>query len=88
MWLPHGLVLMISPTNQREDEKLEPELRAAAVGLGIPVIEPVSEREWPLTKFRSDGYHLTASAAAEFSKLVAADLRRELAESPGRISGQ
>lgn len=82
------LVLMISPTNQPEDEKLEPELRTAAEGLGIPVIEPVTEREWPLTQFRSDGYHLTAPAAAEFSKLVAADLRRKLAEPEGRVSGQ
>jgi hypothetical protein len=86
---PHTrLVLIIPPTNQREDEKLEPELRAAAAGLGIPVIEPVTEREWPLTKFREDGYHLTAPAAAEFSKLVAADLRRKLAVPEGRVSGQ
>ena len=63
-------------------------LRAAAEGLGIAVIEPVTEREWPLTKFREDGYHLTTPAAAEFSKLVAADLRRKLAEPEGRVSGQ
>ena len=86
---PHTrLMLMLPPTNQLEDEKLEPALRAAAVGLGIDVIEPVVEREWPLTKFREDGYHLTELAAAEFSKLVAADLRRKLAESEGRVSGQ
>jgi hypothetical protein len=86
---PHTrLVLMITPTNQREDERLEPELRAAAEGLGIPVIEPVTEREWPLAKFRDDGYHLTAPAAAEFSKLVAADLRRKLVEPESRVSCQ
>lgn len=82
------LVLMISPTNQHEDEMLEPELRTAAEGLGIAVIEPVTEREWPLTKFRADRYHLTAPAAAEFSKLVAADLRRKLVERESRASGQ
>ena len=53
------LMLMLPPTNQLEDEKLEPALRAAAEGLGIAVIEPVAEREWPLAKFREDGYHLT-----------------------------
>jgi hypothetical protein len=82
------LVLVLSPTNQIEDEKLEPTLRAAAQRLGIRVIEPVAEREWPLEKFRDDRYHLTASAAEEFSKLVAIDLRQKLAESTARISGQ
>jgi hypothetical protein len=82
------LMLIVPPTNQLEDEKLEPELKVAAEGLGIDVIEPVVEREWPLAKFREDGYHLTELAAAEFSKLVAADLRRKLAEPEGRVSGQ
>jgi len=82
------LVLMLSPTNQIEDEKLEPALKAAAESLGIPVVAPVAEREWPLTKFRDDQYHLTPPAAAEFSKLVAADLRQKLVDSAGRVSGQ
>ena len=82
------LILMLSPTNQMEDEKSEPALKSAAESLGIPIIQPVAEREWPLTKFREDHYHLTPLAAAEFSKLVAADLRRKLDDSTARATGQ
>jgi hypothetical protein len=82
------LVLMLSPTNQVEDEKLEPYLRSAANRLGIAITEPIAQREWPLTKFRDDKYHLTPPAAAEFSRLVAADLRRKLADSTNQAVGQ
>ncbi len=82
------LVLMIPPTNQPADERLEPHLKAAAEGLGIPVIEPVTEREWPLTKYQQDHYHLTPPAAAEFSRLVATDLRQKLTDSTFRVAGQ
>ena len=82
------LMLMVPPTNQLEDEKLQPALKAAAERLGIAVIEPIGEKGWPLTSFREDGYHLTLPAAAEFSKLVAADLKARLAESSNRSSGQ
>ncbi len=82
------LVLIISPTNQLEDERLEPDLKSAAASLGISVIEPVAERQWPLTKFRDDQYHLTVPAAAEFSRLVAADLRGKLGSSPNSNAGQ
>ncbi len=68
------IVLIIVPTNQIEDEALEPLLRSAADGLGIPVVRPIGEREWPRSKFQSDGYHLTASGAEEFSHLAAAQL--------------
>jgi hypothetical protein len=82
------LILVVSPTNQIEDQMLEPALRAAAEGLGVPLIEPVTERKWPLTKFRADQYHLTQPAATEFSKLVATDLRQKLAGSAIRAAGQ
>jgi len=82
------LILMLSPTNQIEDEDFEPALKAAADNLGIPIIEPVAEREWPPAKFREDRYHLTPLAAAEFSKLVATDLRRKLTSSGNRVEGQ
>jgi len=82
------LVLMLSPTNQAEDEALEPALKQAAASLGLPIVEPVAEREWPLAKFRDDRYHLTPPAAAEFSKLVAADLLRKLAAPQNRAEGQ
>jgi hypothetical protein len=81
------LILMLSPTNQIEDEKLEPELKAAAGSLGISIIEPIAEREWPPAKFRDDHYHLTPPAAAEFSKLVATDLRQKLTASANRVEG-
>ena len=80
------LVLMIPPTNQPADEALEPHLKAAAESLGIPVIEPVAEREWPITSFREDHYHLTPPVAAEFSRLVATDLRRKLVDSANRAA--
>jgi hypothetical protein len=71
---PHArLVLLIAPTRQDIDEALEPSLRSAARKLLIPVIEPVGEKEWPITRFR-DGYHMNSSGAQEFSKLVARDL--------------
>jgi len=82
------LVLMIPPTHQVEDERLEPDLKAAAESLGVAVIEPVGQREWPLAKFRDDRYHLTPPAAAEFSRLVATDLRQKLADPASRVSGQ
>jgi hypothetical protein len=82
------LVLMISPTNQIEDDTLEPDLAAAAESLSITVVEPVGEREWPLAKFREDQYHLTPFAAAEFSRLVATDLRQKLSSTPIPASGQ
>ena len=82
------LILMLSPTNQLEDEELEPALKAAAESLGVAVIEPVAQREWPMTKFREDQYHLNPAAAAEFSRLVATDLRQQLADPANRISGQ
>jgi hypothetical protein len=82
------LVLMISPTHQLQDETLEPDLDAAAENLGIAVIEPVAQREWPLTKYQEDQYHLTPPAAAEFSRLVATDLRQKLADSAVRASAQ
>lgn len=81
-------ILMLSPTNQIEDERLEPELKAAAEAQGIAVIDPVAVREWPLNKFREDQYHLTPNAADEFSKLVATDLRQKLAHSTSRASRQ
>ena len=81
-------ILLISPTNQVEDQQLESALKAAAEGLGIAVIEPISERQWPLTKFREDHYHLTPDAADEFSALVAADLRQKLADVNQLASGQ
>jgi len=81
-------VLMIPPTNQPADKAAEPALRSAAEKLGIPVIEPVSETDWPLADFQQDGYHLNAAAAGEFSKLVAADLKQILDGSVGHDSGQ
>jgi hypothetical protein len=82
------LILIISPTHQLEDEELEPDLKDAAEHLGIAVVEPIAEREWPLEKFREDHYHLTPPAAAEFSRLVAADLRQKLAYATVRAAGQ
>jgi hypothetical protein len=71
---PHArFVLLIAPTRQHVDEALEPELRSAAGRLGIPVVEPIGEKEWPAANFR-DGYHLNLAAAREFSRLVGADL--------------
>jgi len=81
-------VLMIPPTNQSADKEVEPALRSAAAKLSIPVIEPVRETEWPLADFQQDGYHLSAAAAGEFSKLVAADLAQILDDSPDHASGQ
>jgi len=86
---PHTqFVLMIPPTNQPADKAAEPILRSAAAKLGIPVIEPVRETEWPLSNFQRDGYHLSAAAAGEFSKLVAADIKQMLDSSVGHDSGQ
>ena len=82
------MILMFSPTNQLEDERLEPALKAAAQTIGIPIIAPVAEREWPVTQFRDDRYHLTQPAAAEFSKLVATDLRQKFVDSAVRVAGQ
>ena len=79
---------MIPPTNQSADKEVEPALRSAAAKLSIPVIEPVRETEWPLADFQQDGYHLSAAAAGEFSKLVAADLAQILDDSPDHASGQ
>jgi hypothetical protein len=72
------LVLIVVPTRQASDEMDEPALRAAALQLGVPVIEPVGEREWPAPKFQDDGYHLTKSASAELSVLAGEDLLRLL----------
>ena len=73
------LVLIIVPTRQVGDESEEPALRAAALRLGVPVIEPVGEREWPPSKFQADGYHLTTAAAGEFSVLAGEKLAQILA---------
>jgi hypothetical protein len=86
---PHTqFVLMVPPTNQAGDEALEPALRTAAQKLGIVVIEPVGEMDWPRTSFREDGYHLNSAAATEFSKLVAADLKLMLVDSSNYNAGQ
>ncbi len=82
------LVLMIPPTNQANDQALEPALKAAAKNLGIAIIEPIGERDWPPTSFREDGYHLNPAAATEFSKLVAADLKLMLLDTSNHNSGQ
>ncbi len=82
------LVLMVPPTNQAGDQALEPALRAAAQKLGIVVVEPVGEKDWPPTSFREDGYHLNSAAASQFSKLVAADLKLMLIDSSDHNSGQ
>ncbi len=82
------LVLMISPTHQLQDEELEPYLKDAAEHLGLAVVDPIAEREWPLANFREDHYHLTPPAAAEFSRLVATDLRQKLADANVRVAGQ
>ena len=60
----------------------------AAQKLGIVVVEPVGEKDWPPTSFREDGYHLNSAAASQFSKLVAADLKLMLVDSSDRNSGQ
>ena len=72
------LVILIPPTNQPTDQAAEPFLKSAAQQLGLPVIEPVGEHQWPLSKFQPDAYHLNSSAAQEFSQLVGADLVRLL----------
>jgi len=76
------LVLIVVPTRQENDASDEPALRSAALQSGVPVIEPVGELEWPVTKFQADGYHLTTEAAEEFSVLTAQELRQILA-APG-----
>jgi hypothetical protein len=68
------LVLIVVPTRQIDDEADEPLLRHAASQLGIPVIEPIQEREWPIGQFQGDGYHLTIEAARQFSRITAGEL--------------
>jgi hypothetical protein len=75
------LVIMIAPTNQLADRTTEPYLRKAAADLGIPVVEPVTEEQWPVSAFKDDGYHLTPASANVFSALVANGLKRTLEES-------
>ena len=87
MRLPYPAYPDAPPHEPIEDERRN-HAKAAAEGLGIPVIQPIAEREWPLTKFREDHYHLTPPAAAEFSRLVATDLRQKLADSTARATGQ
>ncbi|AXC14931.1 hypothetical protein ACPOL_5685 [Acidisarcina polymorpha] len=70
--------LLIVPTGQLDDAREEAALKAAAYELGITVVAPVGEQQWPVGRFQSDKYHLNAEAARVFSLLVAADLARVL----------
>lgn len=84
-------IFLIVPTRQVEDAKEEPALEVAAQSLGIQVISPVSEQEWPLSQYKPDGYHLSAQAASVFSTLAGTELKRKLesnaAEGGRTVSG-
>jgi hypothetical protein len=75
-------VLLIPPTNQPNDTAAEPYLRAAALELGITVEEPVTEYQWPSSKFQSDEYHFSYASAIEYSHLVGRDIARMGAREP------
>ena len=79
------LVLVIVPTGQAADAANERPLKEAATKLGIRVIDPVHEQEWPMNKFQSDGYHLSSRAAIEFSGLAGAQLKRQFEPSTGTL---
>lgn len=51
----------------------EDALRGAAAAVHVPLLAPVRQSEWPLSKFR-DGFHLTPQSSIEFAKLLAPEL--------------
>ncbi len=59
----------------------EDALRAAAANAHVPLLAPVRQSEWPLSKFR-DGFHLKPESSIEFAKLLAPELTAVLAGKP------
>ena len=51
----------------------EDAIRAAAADAHVPILAPVRQFAWRLSKFR-DGFHLKPESAVEFAKLLANDL--------------